>query len=162
MDDPPAPRRSAPQRRMDRQKNPRYSHKSLPRHSRSRPRSRWFCHLSTRHPRERLGRTTNPRGSRAQPRSARPAREVVAVGKPRPPLAFSNSPEKAQKSVRILWRRQLIDKAMTDDSSLLRLYVERRSNDAFTALVSRHVDFVYSTALRRVGGDPVRAQDVAQ
>src|SRR4051812_36076198 len=49
-----------------------------------------------------------------------------------------------------------------DDASLLRLYVESRSELAFSTLVQRHVDFVYTTALRRVGGDSSRAKDVTQ
>jgi len=47
-----------------------------------------------------------------------------------------------------------------DDWELLRAYVEG-SEAAFADLVRRHVDHVYSTALRRVN-DPVAAQDVAQ
>jgi RNA polymerase sigma factor (sigma-70 family) len=52
--------------------------------------------------------------------------------------------------------------AMTDDAELLRLYVTKRSEEAFTELVRRHVDLVYSAALRQVGGDRHRAQDVVQ
>jgi RNA polymerase sigma factor (sigma-70 family) len=48
-----------------------------------------------------------------------------------------------------------------DDEELLREYVERRSESAFAELVSRHVNLVYSTALRLVG-EPQFAQDVAQ
>jgi RNA polymerase sigma factor (sigma-70 family) len=51
---------------------------------------------------------------------------------------------------------------MNDDAALLRSYAEEGSEDAFTALVGRHVDFVYATALRRVGGDTHLAADVAQ
>ncbi|MCW5558579.1 MAG: sigma-70 family RNA polymerase sigma factor [Verrucomicrobiae bacterium] len=47
-----------------------------------------------------------------------------------------------------------------DDWELLRAYVGG-SEAAFADLVRRHVDHVYSTALRRVN-DPVAAQDVAQ
>jgi hypothetical protein len=36
------------------------------------------------------------------------------------------------------------------DSQLLRAYAEHRSEPAFTELVRRHVDFVYSAALRMV------------
>jgi hypothetical protein len=36
------------------------------------------------------------------------------------------------------------------DSPLLRAYAEHRSEPAFTELVRRHVDFVYSAALRMV------------
>ncbi len=51
---------------------------------------------------------------------------------------------------------------MSDDATLLRRYAEERSEAAFTALVHRHLDLVYSAALRRTGGDPHRAADVAQ
>lgn len=49
-----------------------------------------------------------------------------------------------------------------DDSELLRRYAEERSEEAFAALVRRHIDLVYSVALRQVGGDAHLAQDVAQ
>ncbi len=48
-----------------------------------------------------------------------------------------------------------------EDAELLQEYVERRSEAAFTALVARHIDLVYSTA-RRMVGDAHLAQDVAQ
>src|SRR5688572_21765701 len=48
-----------------------------------------------------------------------------------------------------------------EDSELLRDYAERRSEQAFTELVQRHIDFVYSTALRLVNERQL-AEDVAQ
>lgn len=51
---------------------------------------------------------------------------------------------------------------MNDDATLLRRYAEDRSEVAFAELVRRHLDLVYSAALRRTGGDPHRASDVAQ
>lgn len=51
---------------------------------------------------------------------------------------------------------------MNDDASLLRDYVDEKSEPAFTALVRRHLGLVYSVALRRVGGDAHLAEDVAQ
>lgn len=51
---------------------------------------------------------------------------------------------------------------MQDDASLLRRYVEAHDNEAFTALVHRHLPLVYATALRRVGHDAHFAEDVAQ
>jgi RNA polymerase sigma factor (sigma-70 family) len=48
-----------------------------------------------------------------------------------------------------------------DDRELLREFVERRSDAAFAELVRRHVDLVYSTALRLVGGTET-AKDVSQ
>jgi RNA polymerase sigma factor (sigma-70 family) len=51
---------------------------------------------------------------------------------------------------------------MTDTSELLRRYVEAGSEQAFAELVQRHVDLVYSTALRKVRGDAHLAQDITQ
>jgi RNA polymerase sigma factor (sigma-70 family) len=51
---------------------------------------------------------------------------------------------------------------MNDDAVLLRRYAEEKSETAFAELVRRHLDLVYSTALRRLGGDAHRAADVAQ
>ena len=49
---------------------------------------------------------------------------------------------------------------MTND--LLRRYVSGRSEPAFAELVRRHIDLVYSAALRQVGGDTTAAEDVTQ
>jgi RNA polymerase sigma factor (sigma-70 family) len=49
----------------------------------------------------------------------------------------------------------------TDDSTLLRQYAKNRSEEAFAALVTRHVNLVYSVALRHVG-DPHHAEEIAQ
>lgn len=51
---------------------------------------------------------------------------------------------------------------MRDDAALLREFVTQRSESAFAELVHRHIDAVYSAALRRVGGDTHLAQDVTQ
>ena len=51
---------------------------------------------------------------------------------------------------------------MNEDAVLLRRYVEENSEDAFARLVHKYVDLVYGAALRRTGGDPHRAADVAQ
>ena len=53
------------------------------------------------------------------------------------------------------------DSAM-DDGELLRRYFRDGSEEAFTELVRRHVNLVYFTALRVVGGDAYLADDVAQ
>src|SRR5580765_5950871 len=49
----------------------------------------------------------------------------------------------------------------TDDGALLRQYCESNSEEAFAALVSRHVNLVYSVARRRVG-DPHDAEEITQ
>lgn len=51
---------------------------------------------------------------------------------------------------------------MTEDITLLREYVEKRSESAFAELVQRRVGVVYAIALPQVGGDAHLAQDVAQ
>ena len=48
-----------------------------------------------------------------------------------------------------------------DDMSLLRAYADHGSEEAFATLVSRHLNLVHSTALRKVR-DPQLAQDVSQ
>ncbi|HEY1718822.1 MAG TPA: sigma factor [Verrucomicrobiae bacterium] len=50
---------------------------------------------------------------------------------------------------------------MTDDMALLREYARRNSEEAFAALVSRHVNLVYSVALRQVR-DPHLAEEITQ
>ncbi|HEX2861786.1 MAG TPA: TonB family protein [Lacunisphaera sp.] len=51
---------------------------------------------------------------------------------------------------------------MMDDATLLRRYADERSEGAFAELVQRHLNFVYSAALRQVNGDTHLAQDVTQ
>ena len=55
-----------------------------------------------------------------------------------------------------------ISRGRIPDSELLRRYAEEESEEAFAELVRRHLDLVYSTALRRLAGDTHLAQDVAQ
>jgi RNA polymerase sigma factor (sigma-70 family) len=50
---------------------------------------------------------------------------------------------------------------LTDDSSLLRQYVENNSDEAFAALVTRHISLVYSVALRQVA-NPHHAEEITQ
>ena len=50
---------------------------------------------------------------------------------------------------------------MNDDLTLLREYARRNSEAAFAALVSRHVNLVYSVALRQVR-DPHLAEEITQ
>ncbi|HVW20102.1 MAG TPA: TonB family protein [Opitutaceae bacterium] len=49
-----------------------------------------------------------------------------------------------------------------DDAALLQRYARDRSEAAFGEFARRHVDLVYSAALRQVGGDPHRAREVTQ
>ena len=51
---------------------------------------------------------------------------------------------------------------MTSDGELLRRYAETNSEDSFAELVRRHLDLVFSAALRQVNGDAHLAQEVAQ
>ena len=48
-----------------------------------------------------------------------------------------------------------------DDMALLREYALRNSEEAFATLVSRHIDLVYSAALRHVGNHH-QAQEITQ
>lgn len=48
------------------------------------------------------------------------------------------------------------------DAELLRRYRSERSEAAFAELIRRHLDLVYSAALRQVGNDRHAAEDVAQ
>jgi len=54
------------------------------------------------------------------------------------------------------------DRAPVRDTELLRRYADEKSEAAFGELVRRHVNLVYSVALRQCGGDAHLAQDVAQ
>ena len=49
-----------------------------------------------------------------------------------------------------------------NDSELLRRFAEDSADDAFAELVRRRIGLVYSAALRQVGGDAHRAEDIAQ
>jgi RNA polymerase sigma factor (sigma-70 family) len=48
-----------------------------------------------------------------------------------------------------------------DDSALLRQYADHHSDEAFAALVTRHVNLVYSVALRQTG-NPQNAEEITQ
>ena len=50
---------------------------------------------------------------------------------------------------------------MTSDLDLLGQFAREKSQDAFTALVQRHVNLVYSAALRQVRS-PQLAEEIAQ
>lgn len=49
----------------------------------------------------------------------------------------------------------------TDDGALLRQFAENNSDEAFAALVTRHINLVYSVALRRAG-NPHAAEEITQ
>src|SRR5215213_3251752 len=51
---------------------------------------------------------------------------------------------------------------MTDDVQLLRRFATSGDEDAFRQLIERHLDLVYSAALRQLAGDVHLAQDVTQ
>ena len=51
---------------------------------------------------------------------------------------------------------------MSNDSELLRRYVEERAEGPFTELVHEHLNLVYSAALREMNGDRALAEDVSQ
>ncbi|MDB6035409.1 MAG: hypothetical protein JWM16_5747 [Verrucomicrobiales bacterium] len=51
---------------------------------------------------------------------------------------------------------------LTNDSVLLRQYAEDRSDEAFAALVRRHINLVYSVALRCVGATLRISENAAQ
>src|SRR3954462_3224571 len=55
-----------------------------------------------------------------------------------------------------------VEMKVAESTELWRDYREKRSEPAFRELVDRYLNLVYSTALRRVGGDTHRAQDVSQ
>jgi RNA polymerase sigma factor (sigma-70 family) len=59
-------------------------------------------------------------------------------------------------------RRFTGEQTMTKARTLLAEYVSNGSDAAFRELVGRYVGLVYSTALRRVGGDRHLAEDIAQ
>jgi RNA polymerase sigma factor (sigma-70 family) len=51
---------------------------------------------------------------------------------------------------------------MTSDCEMLRRFADENSSEAFAELVQRHINLVYSAALRQLNGDTGLAQDVTQ
>src|SRR5581483_6434714 len=70
-------------------------------------------------------------------------------------------PGRAKNPVTFAGRRPCMDKMMTDDMELVRQYAHHQSEEAFAAIVSRHVNLVYSVALRQVR-DPHLAEEITQ
>lgn len=59
---------------------------------------------------------------------------------------------------RVVWH----ENTMAEDIQLLQRYADTRAEDAFAALVERHISLVYSAALRQLDGARHRAEDVTQ
>ena len=59
-------------------------------------------------------------------------------------------------------QRHFTTENMTETQALLAEFVKNHSEAAFREIVARYLNLVYSTALRLVGGDAHRAEDVAQ
>src|SRR2546430_9869521 len=51
---------------------------------------------------------------------------------------------------------------MATDAELVQAYAQNHSESAFTELVQRHIDLVYSAALREARGDASLAEDITQ
>ena len=77
------------------------------------------------------------------------------------PLFFSSA-QKILCSVLNSSGNSSVNAMNNNDAELLRQYAVGNSHSAFAELVHRHIDLVYSVALRRVGGDAHSARDVAQ
>jgi RNA polymerase sigma factor (sigma-70 family) len=78
---------------------------------------------------------------------------LIQVSAPIPPLTFL---------VRFCRWRALLYEVMNEDAELLSRYAEEGAETAFAELTRRHVDLVYSAALRLMNGDVHSAQDVTQ
>src|ERR1019366_6552990 len=97
---------------------------------------------------------------REQPRTVLP---VYGVGKPPAAVRYRKKRNSRDFLADIDARRVFSNVLMmTDSQQLLADYARNGSEAAFRELVTLYTDLVYSTALRLVGRDAHRAQDVAQ
>lgn len=78
------------------------------------------------------------------------------------PVELSTDPSFNQKRRSVCGAAVTLSHPMLSDSSLLLQYLETHDDSAFAELVRRHLDAIYSSALRRLGGDHQLAEDVAQ
>jgi RNA polymerase sigma factor (sigma-70 family) len=86
-------------------------------------------------------------GRMVEPPGTSPGIEPVASG--------------SRKTVTFLHERGCIDGMMIDDMDLVREYARSKSEEAFATLVSRHVNLVYSIAVRQVR-DAQLAEEITQ